>query len=182
MRTLSRLIPVLCCAAAVAACDVDRVTFGVHGADHGGARFQPWLVTDHDTYIAYYRRDTIEIDIPFTYHNRGRVAVAVPRCTQPHRPVLDRLVSGEWHEVLTPVEACWDEPLVIGVGRSERFMLRVRAGRPHTTIEPQFRTTHIPGTYRLRWELYEHDPAAPFRIGPLLPIEHRVSNEFRIIH
>jgi hypothetical protein len=182
MRVSARLVPVLCCIVATAACDFEQITFGDHDFGRTGERFQPWLVTDHDTYVAYYRRDTIELDIPFTFHNRGRVAVAVPRCGPPHQPALDKLVSGEWHEVLAPVAPCWDEPLVIGVGRSQRFLVRVRAGRPHTFIEPQFRTTHVPGTYRLRWELYEYDAAAPFRVGRMLPIEHRVSDEFRIIH
>jgi hypothetical protein len=180
MHRIIRAVLVLCCGLTAAACDIERITFGE--ARTGAVRLQPWLETDRLTYTAYYTRDTIELDIGFTFHNDGRVPVAIPRCVHPHRPVLDRLTGGRWHEVFTPVETCWAEPLVVGAGRSERFVFRVRAGRPHTRIEPQFRTSHVPGTYRLRWDLYEYDAFSQFRTGRRLPMEHRVSNEFRIVH
>jgi len=183
MVRAARRIGWLVMVAAVAACDVDRITIGVGTAGlHHADRWDPWLITDRTTYVARYTASTVILDINFQFENRSRVAVAIPRCTQPHRPVLDKLVAGEWVEVFTPLETCWDQPLVVGPGRTSQFSVRVRAGLPHTNIHPQFRTSHVPGTYRLRWDLYRYEPHAQFRIGAALPLEYRVSNEFRIVH
>jgi hypothetical protein len=164
------------------ACELDQVTFGDRTGRGAPERFEPWLTTDRLSYTAFFTPTTIEIDIGFTFVNHGRTAVAVPRCTHPYRPVLDKLIGHEWFEVFTPLEPCWDEPLVINAGRSHDFVFRVRAARPHTHGQPQFLTTRLPGTYRLRWEVYEYDVFSQFRVGRLLPIVNRVSNEFRIVH
>jgi hypothetical protein len=166
----------------VAGCDVDRVTVGGAPTAVVSERWTPWLITDHTVYVLRYTRQTVEVDLRFRFENRGRQPVAIPRCTHPYRPALDKLIWGEWVEVLSPRELCWDEPVVVGPGRFHYFTFRIQAGRPHTALEPQFQTSHIPGTYRLRWDIYEYDPFAQFRIGAPLPIEHRVSNEFRLIN
>jgi hypothetical protein len=183
MQHVTRTLGILLIAVLAAACDIESITIGSDEAGRFGAdRWRPWLTTDHPTYVLAYTANTVELTIGLRFENRGRQSVAIPRCTGVHRPVLDKLVFGEWVEVLTPVEACWDVPLVVGPGRSLTYTYHVRAGRPHTTLEPQFRTSRIPGTYRLRWEIYEYDMLSQFHIGPLLPIEHRVSSEFRIIN
>lgn len=181
MRQLSTAIGLVSVVVLATACEVERISFGEAGAAVRG-RWDPWLETGRSAYTAWYTRETIELDVGFTFHNRGRSMVAVPRCGRPHGPALDKLLGGEWVEVLAPLEQCWEEPLVIGPGRSEHFTARIRAGRPHTFIEPQFRTNHVPGVYRLRWEVYHYDRLSQFGIGGLLPIEHRVSNEFRVTH
>jgi hypothetical protein len=162
------------------ACEVERITFGDAGATTIRERWQPWLETGRTVYRAWFTAETIELDIGFTFHNRGRTTVAIPRCTLPHQPALDKLVGGEWVEVVSPIHMCWEDPVTVGPGRSRHFTYRLRAGRSHTPHEPRFRTSRIPGTYRLRWEIYHYDALAQFRIGPPLPIEHRVSNEFQI--
>jgi hypothetical protein len=172
---------VLCTLLLLAGCDVDQVMFGGAGGVQVPVRHEPWLRVVQGPVIAYYRPDTIELDVAFTFTNRGRTTVAVPRCTRPHQPALDKLIGHEWVEVLAPAGACWAEPLVIGAGRTVTVDLRVVAGRWHTFIEPQFRTSRVPGIYRLRWDIYEYDALSQFRIGARLPVEYRVSNEFRII-
>jgi hypothetical protein len=170
---------------ALGGCDVDRLAFGgspsVIVADPAN-RWEPWLSTDRTVYVARYTSHTIELTIRFRFENRSRISAAIPRCTHPHRPVLDKLLGGEWVEVFTPAEMCWGEPLVVGPGRYQDFSFPVQAGRPHTMLEPQFRTTQIPGIYRLRWDVYQYDAFGQFRIGAPFPIEYRVSNEFRITH
>ncbi|CAN5756334.1 hypothetical protein BH23GEM9_BH23GEM9_32320 [soil metagenome] len=180
MQHAVRILGVLACAVTLTACEVERVTFGQTGAALARDRWDPWLDTDRSVYRAWYTQDRIELDIGFRFVNRLRQPVAIPGCGHAYRPSLDKLVGGEWVEVLSYREPCWDEPLVIGVGRERTFLYRIRAGRPHTLIEPQFQTTHLPGTYRLRWEIYEYDAFSQFRIGNLLPTEYRVSNTFRI--
>jgi hypothetical protein len=183
MQWTARYMALAAAVAVLPACDVERITVG--GGFHSTAaqeRGEPWLVTDRTVYTAHYTRETIEITIGFRFHNHSRFPVAVPRCTHFHRPVLDKLVGDEWVEVFTPLEACWSEPLVVGAGRYQDFTFRVQAGRPHTVHHPQFQTTRIPGIYRLRWDVYQYDALSQFRVGAPLPIEHRVSNEFRIVH
>jgi hypothetical protein len=182
MAKVARGLGILIIAAAAAACDVDSITIGDDAGFRAGERWRPWITTDHQTYVIGYTHSTVELTIGLRFDNRGRQAVAIPRCGGAHRPVLEKLMFGEWVEVLTPVEECWDVPAVVGPGRSVRYVYHVRAGRPHTTLHPQFQTNHIPGTYRLRWDIYEYDMHSQFHIGPLLPIEYRVSNEFRVIH
>jgi hypothetical protein len=182
MRYVARLLAVLAVLLVTAGCDVEQITLGGVGAGAVPERWEPWIETDRTTYVARYTAQTVELTIGFRFENRSRLSAAVPRCTQPHRPVLDKLVFGEWVEVFTPIEGCWGEPFVIGPRRAASFTFRVQAGRPHTFHEPQFRTSHIPGIYRLRWDVYEYDPFSQFRVGAPFPIEHRVSNEFRIIH
>jgi hypothetical protein len=183
MQHVARGFGVLLVAFFAAGCDVAEITFGGTDASYGTSqRWSPWITTDHQTYVLEYTQNTVGFDIVLRFHNRGRVAAAIPRCGGAHRPVLEKLVWGEWVEVLSPQEECWDVPAVVGPGRSASYVYRVRAGRPHTTLEPQFRTNNIPGTYRLRWDIYEYDMLSQFHIGPLLPIESRVSNEFRVIH
>jgi hypothetical protein len=167
----------------LAGCEIDGATVGVASTGPAAADgYDPWLVPDRTTYVARYTSQTVEVAIPFHFQNRSRVPVAIPACTHPRPPVLDKLVAGEWVEVYTPLQSCWAEPLVVAPGRSVHATLRVRAGLQHTTIEPRFRTSRIPGTYRLRWEAYRYEPHAQFRIGAALPLEHRVSGEFRIMH
>jgi hypothetical protein len=165
----------------VSACELERLSLGAPRAGLEPIPPDAWLQTDRLTYSAFFTATTIEFDVGFTFTNRARFAVAIPRCVRPFRPALDKLIAGVWVEVLRHAEACVAEPLVIGPRRSQRFVLRVRAGRPNSFIEPQFRTAELPGIYRLRWQVYEHDPTRPDGVGPLLPLEFRVSNEFRII-
>jgi hypothetical protein len=180
MQRINPAFIMLGLAVALTACDVNQITFG----DTAGTvrnRWEPWLETGRGTYTAWYSGDRIELDIDFTFTNRGRRTVAIPRCTVPHQPALDKLVGGEWVEVVASRSQCWERPALLGAGRSEQFTYRVRAGRLYSGLEPEFRTTQVPGTYRLRWDIYEVDEFSQFGIGALLPIEHRVSNEFRIV-
>jgi hypothetical protein len=185
MRAAIRVLTVCMLPLLVTGCDVDSITLGAAGS-RLPERFEPWLLTDRETHVILFTPETIEFEVPFTFTNRGPAAVAIPRCTQPGArhglpmPALDKLVQGEWVEVLRAAESCFGDPLVIRRGASHEFTARIVAGRPHTHIQPQFRTTQLPGSYRLRWEVYEHDPFASFRFGRLLPVEYRVSNEFRL--
>jgi hypothetical protein len=181
MQAVRRVV-VFAALLAATGCDVDRITVGGHPGVVVTDRWTPWLVTDHSVYTLRYTAQTVEVDIRFRFENRSRHAVAIPRCTHPYRPALDKLIGGEWVEVLSPRDLCWNEPVVVGPNRSQYFAFRVQAWRPHMGLEPRFQTNHIPGTYRLRWDIYEYDAFGQFRIGAPLPIEHRVSNEFRLIH
>jgi hypothetical protein len=183
MQQLARGLGLVLVALLAAGCDVESITLGDEGAGRRAPdRWQPWITTDHQTYVLGYTQSTVELTIGLRFDNRGRASAAIPRCAGTHRPALDKLMWGEWVEVLSHAESCWDVPVVVGPGRSVSYVYRIRAGRPHTNLYPQFQTSHIPGTYRLRWDIYEYDMHSQFHIGPLLPIESRVSNEFRIIH
>lgn len=181
MHRIRRVLALTASIAVVAACDVERISFGV--ADGAARRWDPWIVTDRAVYPVFYTATGVEADIGFTFHNRSRSTVVVPACGgQPHRPVLEKLIHGEWFEVFTPLEECWGEPLRIGPGATRSYTFRVRAARPHTGLQPRFETDHVPGIYRLRWAVHEVDADAPFRLGWPLPLEYRVSNEFRLTH
>lgn len=56
------------------------------------------------------------------------------------------------------------------------------AGLPGNNAYPKFETDEVPGIYRLVWGLqrtWTPDSAGP-GLGEMLPLEERVSNEFRI--
>jgi hypothetical protein len=179
MRRGIRTLAGVSCILVLAGCEVEQVTFGTN--EGAARRADWWLETDSLVYTVEYTPNTVVLDIAFTFHNRTSRTLAVPRCAQVHRPALEKLVYGEWHEVYRPFEECWADPLLIPPGAVRRFSYPIRAPRTPAGEGPRFETSHIPGRHRLRWEVYEHDPFAPYRIGWPLPLQYRVSNEFRLV-
>lgn len=136
---------------------------------------------------ASYRLDTTsrghQLDIDFTFTNPTGRRVYVPTCRTPHPPGLEKWQNGAWVRAYSPVVLeCLGPPLVIEPGAAYAGTLSIHAGRAGTRQYPQFQVESIPGTYRLVWNVlgnWAPDGPEP-GLGTPLPLEQRVSNNFRI--
>jgi hypothetical protein len=55
------------------------------------------------------------------------------------------------------------------------------AGFPGTNWEPKFQVANPEGTYRIVLETLSSFDKDAYPFGPLIPQEHRVSNQFRLV-
>jgi hypothetical protein len=141
------------------------------------------IQTDRAEYTLRYTEQLAEATIGVRYTNRTGSPVYLPTCHVPHPPVLEKRVGSTWVAAYRPaVLACLGPPVVIQPGATYEYTFKVVAGRPGTNSFPQFEVAEIPGTYRLVWGLLSTwDPDGPGPgLGRSLPLEQRVSNEFRI--
>ncbi len=141
------------------------------------------IETDRREYEPRLTESFVEFDIALRYTNRTGTPVYIPTCHGTVPPAMERLGDGGWARFYAPIwPACRGIPVVVAAGSTYTYVYRVRAGRPGTRFYPAFDLTQLPGTFRLAWRLYEARTTAGPRVerGELLPLEERVSNEFRI--
>ena len=147
-----------------------------------GAEGAP-IQTDRAEYAVRYTQQLAELTIGVKYVNRTGGTVYLPTCQVPHPPVLEKRVGTGWVAAYrAPVLMCLGPPVVIRPGERYDYTFKVSAGRPGTNYFPQFEVAEITGTYRLVWGLlgtWDPDGSGP-GLGRPLPLEQRVSNEFRI--
>jgi hypothetical protein len=140
-----------------------------------------YLTTDATEYVIRVEGGLRAVDFELTYRNPLDVAVAVPGCHSPARPMLQKLVDGEWVQAFSPIElACITAPLVIPARGTHRFRYALRAD-PHDL--GRWRAAvggALDGTYRLRWWVGLHDRRALNGMGEPLPLEYVVSNPFEL--
>ena len=121
------------------------------------------------------------VDFDLTYRNPLAVAVAVPACHIPARPMLQKLVGGEWVRAFSPVELlCITPPLVIPSRGTYQFRYQIRADAHDLARWPGATDGSLAGTYRLRWWVGVRDRQADTGVGTPLPEESVVSNSFEL--
>ncbi|HEY7769787.1 hypothetical protein [Longimicrobium sp.] len=149
-----------------------------------GAALQPGetlLVTDAPAYEI--RREDVfhAVDFELTYRNTLDVAVAVPACHSPARPMLQKLVGGTWVHAFSSAELmCLSAPLVIPAKRTHHFRYRLRADTYEVERWSEAVDGSLEGTYRLRWWVGVRDRRADSGVGDPLPEEYAVSNSFEL--
>jgi hypothetical protein len=141
------------------------------------------IQTDSAIYHLRTTEHAHELTIGLTYTNPTGSPVYIPTCHTPHPPVLEKWEGGEWVTAYAPVVLlCLGPPVVIGAGEVYAYRYEVSATRRPNTI-PRFEVAELPGTYRLVWRMlgtWTPDGSEP-GLGKELPLEHRVSNTFRIV-
>jgi hypothetical protein len=121
------------------------------------------------------------VDFELTYRNPLTSPVAVPACHTPVRPMLQKLVDGEWVHAFSPVELlCITPPLVIGADSKHTFRYRLRADAYDLERWPRAADGTSDGTYRLHWWVARYDRRAANGLGTPLPLEYVVSNPFQL--
>ena len=179
MRRLSTLGLLLAASAVLAACDSTTV-LGFEAGEHGA--WSAPIRTDSSVYHLRTTEHSHELVMELEYENPTGGRVYVPTCLSPTPPVLQKRVGTEWVTAYAPVVLlCLGPPVVIERGETYRYTFHVIASRRPNTL-PRFEVGEIPGTYRLVWHMlgsWTPDGPEP-GLGRELPLEHRVSEPFRI--
>jgi hypothetical protein len=137
------------------------------------------LTTDALEYEIRSEGQMRAVDFDLTYRNPLDVAVAVPACHRPYRPVLQKLVEGQWVDAFSPIELmCITAPLVIPARGTHQFRFELRADAFDLARWPGAAGGSLDGTYRLRWWVGIYDRRMDNGVGQLLPEEYVVSNNF----
>lgn len=176
--TLHKCILVVLAVLFAGACTGSADPFGPNTALQPG---ETLLTTDAPAYEI--RREDIfhAVDFDLTYRNGLDVAVAVPACHTPVRPMLQKLVGGTWVRAYSSVELmCLSAPLVIPAKRTHHFQYRLRADTYAFERWSEAVEGSVDGTYRLRWWVGVHDWRADAGVGTPLPEEYVVSNSFEL--
>jgi hypothetical protein len=142
----------------------------------------PAILTDASTYTLVWRDHVLEVAIPFTFENRLPQPVYLQRCAGVLPPSLETKVDGEWRKAWSAPDYCASSiPLQLAAGQRYSDTLRVYAHPFGDEREPQFATPEVGGIHRLQWDrvLRSFDVHA-LPPGDLVPLRHRVSNEFRL--
>lgn len=142
---------------------------------------ETFLTTDAPVYEIRVEGTVHAVDFELTYRNPLNVAVAVPACHSHTRPMLQKLVDGEWVYAFSPIELlCITAPLVIPARGTHQFRYELRAAAHDLARWPGAADGTLDGTYRLRWSVGLHDRRADAGVGKRLPEEYVVSNTFEL--
>jgi hypothetical protein len=142
---------------------------------------EAFLTTNAPIYDVRVEGPLHAVDFELTYRNPLNVAVAVPACHTPARPMLQKLVNGEWVYAFSPVELmCITAPLVIPARGTHQFRYQLRADAYDLKRWPESADGTLDGTYRLHWWVGLHDRQADNGLGKPLPEAYVVSNTFEL--
>jgi hypothetical protein len=114
--------------------------------------------------------------INYSYVNRSGDTVFLPTRVRPYRPLIEKKVEGRWVSAVDLLELmCAGPPLQIESGKRRQDSFEVEAVLPGNNILPKLKVEvrEIEGVYRLV-------PAFETRNHQRLPLEDRVSNEFKL--
>lgn len=130
-----------------------------------------------------YRPMAFKVKINISYTNRTGITVYIPTCQGRFRPNLEKKVKGKWVVAYGPGgRLCRGAPVRIEPGETYRDTFKVEAFWPRHNSNLDFFDEEIEGTYRLVYDLHD---IYIFPMGRepdrLLPLEERISNEFRLI-
>jgi hypothetical protein len=137
------------------------------------------IQTDKKVYKVTVTPQSVKFTINYTYVNRTAGAVFLPVCRSPYRPVIEKKNEGRWEPVFQPIELmCAQRPVRIEPGGKYRETFKVEAFLPGNNMHPKFEVDvrEIEGVYRLVHLFSRHDQPA----GSPLPLEDRISNEFKL--
>jgi hypothetical protein len=134
------------------------------------------IQTDEKIYKVTVTPRSVKFMINYSYVNRGRGVVYLPTCVRPYRPLLEKKVDGRWATAVeSPEFLCLGPPVRIEPGERYQDSFQVEAFLPGGYILPRLLVAvqDIEGEYRLAhvFEMPNHQP---------LPLEDRVSNEFKL--
>jgi hypothetical protein len=149
------------------------------------AQTDPPIRTDKQAYSVTYTPppySAIKVTIKITYTNRTGGAVYLSGCPVPNLPTVEKKIEDKWITVLKhPRFMCYMDPIPIESGGTYEHMFHLRAYPPGgdnrwrgSPVLPR-EMEKIAGTYRLVMEEIERDDTS------LLPLEERISNEFKLI-
>ncbi len=130
-----------------------------------------------------YRPMAFKVNINISYTNRTGSTVYIPTCQGPLQPNLEKKVKGKWVVAYGPGgRMCRGAPVRIEPGETYRDTFKVEAFWPRRNSNLDFFDEEIEGAYRLVYDLHD---IYVFPLGRepdrLLPLEERISNEFRLV-
>lgn len=120
--------------------------------------------------------------IRLTFTNRTFKAVNFVNCHGGTHLTLQRLNRGQWERVWSPILlACLSAPIVVAPGASRAFTIGVFGADKGSNTYPQFEVPLAIGVYRVVFHdvVYDYQDRLPW--GTVLPLAHRVSNQFMIV-
>jgi hypothetical protein len=132
--------------------------------------------TDEKIYKVEVTPQSVKFMINYSYVNRTGDTVYLPTCVRPYRPLLEKKVEGRWMSAASSFEfMCVGPPVVIGPGETYQDSFQVEAFLPGNKIVPELKVDvrEIEGVYRLVHAFEGRDHRR-------LPLEDRISNEFKI--
>jgi hypothetical protein len=133
------------------------------------------IQTDKKIYKVAVTPQSVKFTINYNYENRTGGVVILPTCKRPYRPLLEKKVEGRWVTVVHPIELmCAGPPVRIEPGETYRDKFEVEAFLPGNNMHPELKVDiqEIEGVYRLVHVFtWQNQP---------LPLEDRVSNEFKL--
>jgi hypothetical protein len=142
----------------------------------------PAVRTSADEYVLETTPIGWETQIPYTYANRSEGSYYLVNCNGGYWFDLQKRVDDRWVLAYSPVlPACRSPVIRFGPGSVFSSSIPVFAGFPGNNWHPKFEIAEPTGTYRIvlhTLSSYDED-AYPF--GEELPLEDRVSNEFRLV-
>jgi hypothetical protein len=133
------------------------------------------IQTDKKIYKVAVTSQSVKFTINYSYVNRTSRAVFLPTCRTPYRPLIEKKIEGRWVTVFQPVELmCAGPPVRIEPGEKYRDTFDVEAFLPGNNMHPEFKVDvrEIEGLYRLVHLFSGQDQ--------ILPMEERISNEFKL--
>jgi hypothetical protein len=142
----------------------------------------PPIRTDATAYVVSQRDGLLEARIPFSFENHLPQPIYLQRCNGVLPPVLERKVGDEWRLAWGDHEYCASQvALALAPGARYVDTLRLHAHPFGGEREPQFTSTEVAGIHRLRWDrVLRSFDAKSIPPGELLPLRHRISNEFQL--
>jgi len=116
--------------------------------------------------------------ISVSYTNHTGAAVSFANCMGTTDVELEKLVSGAWVSVWSPVmPLCMSLPITVAPNATWRTTVYVSGAYPEVNADPKFSVTDVPGTYRAVWT---QATVGNTGAGDPLPEVHRVSNAFML--
>jgi hypothetical protein len=143
------------------------------------AKTEAPIRTDKQEYSITRAPDsTIRVTIKTVYTNRSQSTVYLPGCPWPSPPVVEKKVGDGWVPLYSPIEfLCAKDPLPVEPGEKYTDTLNIAVAPLGSRIHPQLNPEikEVAGTYRLVRRILRD-----YRADSLLPLEERVSNEFKL--
>jgi hypothetical protein len=124
------------------------------GDERGAANALPILL-EQDRHHARRVDGRIEFELRLSLANPTDGPIYLTTCRGPHPPLLEKHEAGEWVPVYQPPALmCLGPPERIGPGETYDYTYRISAELDDGGSHPQWHTTEVDGSYRVRWHAY----------------------------